>query len=215
MNKTLIVTGGDISQKFLQQIISENKFENIIASDRGIEELYKSNIVPNYIIGDFDSANKSILNKYVNEDKIQVIKLNPEKDYTDTHMALKLAIKLKSTSVTIIGAIGSRVDHTISNVHILKEAMEKNIECEIVNGNNKIKLINSRIEIEKDEKYKYISLIPLTTKVTGINLKGLKYTLTEATLKIGHSIGISNEQINNKAIIELKRGILIIIQSKD
>ena len=72
---------------------------------------------------------------------------------------------------------GTRLDHTIANVHILKEALENNIKAKIVNENNEIQLINKKTIIKKDDKYKYISIIPLTTEVTGVSLKGMKYSL--------------------------------------
>lgn len=215
MLKTIIVSGGDINKNFLEKLNLKNKFNNIIASDKGLEALDKCNIKPNYIIGDFDSLNEKVLNKYINDEEIKIIKLNPEKDYTDTHMALKLAIELKSTDITIIGAIGSRLDHTLANINILKEALEKKVACRILNENNNITLINKNITIKKEEEYPYISLIPLTTNVTGLTLNGFKYPLDNATMEIGKSIGVSNEQIEDNATIKLEEGILIIIRSKD
>lgn len=211
--KTLIVTGGNTEEELITKIYK--KFDLIIASDRGIEVLDKLDIKPNYIIGDFDSADKKILDKYINNKDIVVKRLNPQKDYTDTHMAIKLAIELKSTEITILGAIGSRIDHTISNINTLKEALDNNITCKIENSKNEIQLINKKTQIEKNDNYKYISLIPLTTKVIGITLKGFKYSLSNANLEIGQSIGVSNEQIEKKAEIDLKEGILILIKSKD
>lgn len=213
MIKTLIVSGGNVEDNILNKF--EDGFDYIIASDRGLEELDKYNIIPNYIIGDFDSIDKKVLDKYINNKNVEIKKLNPEKDYTDTHMALKLAIDLKSTEITIIGAIGTRLDHTIANIHILKETLEKNIECKIIDKRNEIQLINKKTILKMDDKYKYISLIPLTTKVSGVTLKGFKYSLEKATLEIGHSIGVSNEQIEKHAEIDLEKGILILIKSKD
>lgn len=215
MVKTLIVSGGDVEEEIFNKIYGSNKFEYIIASDGGLEILDKYNVMPNYIIGDFDSIDKNVLNKYINNKDIVIRELNPEKDYTDTHMAIKLAIELNSTDVTILGAIGTRIDHTIANIHILKETLERGIECRIVNNRNEIQLINKRTVLEMDKGYKYISLIPLTTTVEGITLKGFKYPLSNATLEIGHSIGVSNEQCEKKAEIDIKNGILIMIKSKD
>lgn len=215
MVKTLIVSGGSVNLNFLKTVIEENKFNNIIGSDKGLEALDKCNIKPNYIIGDFDSINSDILNKYLNIKEIKIIRLKPEKDFTDTHMALKLAIDLKSTQITIVGGIGTRIDHTMANISILKEALDNNVSCKLLNENNDISLINKSISIIKDSKYPYISLIPLTTLVDGITLKGFKYNLNNAKMKIGQSIGVSNEQIKEKATIDIKEGILIIIKSKD
>lgn len=215
MIKTLIVTGGNIEKKCFDETCLNNNFDYIIASDKGLQELDTYKVMPSYIIGDFDSIDKKILNKYTNKKNIKIIRLNPEKDYTDTHMALKLAIELNSTNIIILGATGTRIDHLIANIHILKETLDKNIECKIIDSRNEIQLINKSTIIEKDEKYKYISLIPLTTNANGITLKGFKYPLLNAMLKIGHSIGVSNEQINEKAMIDIKEGILILIKSKD
>ena len=214
MIKTLIVSGGNVEEEEITHIYKNNKFNYIIASDGGLKILDKLNILPNYIIGDFDSIDKEVLNKYT-DSNIEIRKLNPEKDYTDTHMALKLAIELKSKDITILGAIGTRMDHTIANIHILREAIEKDIQCKIINNNNEIKLINKTTIISKNDKYKYISLIPITTTVEGVTLTGFKYSLLNDSLKVGQSIGISNEQMDNKGIIDLKSGILILIQSKD
>lgn len=215
MIKTLIMSGGNIEEDCFNKIYKRSKFDCIIASDKGLETLDKYNVTPNYIIGDFDSIDKKILNKYINNKEIIIKELNPEKDYTDTHMAIKLAIELKSTDITVLGAIGTRIDHTIANIHILKESLEKGIDCRIINNKNEIQLINKKAVLEMDKEYKYISLIPLTTKVEGITLKGFKYLLSNATLEVGHSIGVSNEQCEKKAEIDLKSGILIMIKSKD
>ena len=215
MIKTLIVTGGSVSEDFLKDVLYKNEFNNIIASDKGLEVLDKQNIKPNYIIGDFDSIDKKILGKYLNDKSISITKLNPEKDYTDTHMALKLAIEIKSKDITIIGAIGSRLDHTFANINILKEALDKNIPCRIINENNEIYLINKNNILKKDELFPYISLIPLTSSVEGVTLKGFKYLLDNDIMNIGKSIGVSNEQLEDVASIDIKKGILVVIKSKD
>jgi len=235
MNKTLIITGGEINEQFLANEVKQN-YETIIAADRGLETALKLNIHINHIIGDFDSLGTGLRdhigdgvatsnwgqtsrNKKVPKCPVpfgtQIHKLNPEKDYTDTHMALKLAIELGSTDITIIGWNGTRMDHVLGNIHIMKEALENNASCKLVNATNEIKLINKKTIIKEEKKYKYISLIPMTTNVTGITLTGLKYPLQDATLKIGESIGISNEIIDKEASIDIKKGILILIKSKD
>ena len=211
MKTTLIITGGNIKSEFLKKHLEINKYNTIIAVDKGLEALDKLEIEPNYIIGDFDSISEIILKKY----EKNIITLNKEKDYTDTHMALKLAIEIKSDKVVILGATGTRIDHTIANIHILKEALANNLQCTIMDENNKIFLIDKSTEIKQDKNYKYLSIIPLTTEATGITLKGFKYLLNNGKLTVGESIGVSNEQIEPKATIEVKNGILIIIYSKD
>ncbi len=214
MKSTLIVSGGELETEFLNKFTKTKKIDYIIAVDGGLEKLDKIKINPTHIIGDFDSINDEVLKKYSTKN-IEITKLNPEKDYSDTHMALKLAIKLKSDEVYILGALGKRMDHAIANIHILKVALDNNIKCKIMDEKNEIQLISKGIKSIQKSIYKYISLFPLTTEVIGITLKGFKYPLDNAILNIGHSIGVSNEMVEENAEVEIKDGILIMIQSMD
>lgn len=190
--------------------------QNIIAGDRGLEALYQLKIIPNHIVGDFDSVSAEILEFYKTQSQITFHTFNSEKDNTDTDIALQLAIGLKSSKITIMGALGKRMDHALANIHILKNALEANIPCQIIDEHNRIYLINRSIQLEKNKVYgKYVSLIPLTSTVEGLTLTGFKYPLNDYTLPIGTSLGISNEIITDTAHIEMKKGILIVIESKD
>lgn len=190
--------------------------QNIIAGDRGLEALYQLKIIPNHVVGDFDSVSPKILEFYKKQPQIIFHTYNAEKDNTDTDIALKLAIQINSSEITILGALGKRMDHAIANIHILKDALEANTPCQIIDTYNRIYLINTEKTLEKDKTYgKYISLIPLTSTVEGLTLKGFKYPLNKYNLPIGTSLGISNEMIEDIAHIEMEKGILIVIESKD
>ena len=190
--------------------------QNIIAGDKGLEALYQLKIIPNHVVGDFDSVSPEILEFYKKQSQIIFHTFNAEKDNTDTDIAFKLAIQLKSSKITILGALGKRMDHAIANIHILKDALEANIPCQIIDEHNRIYLINKEMTLEKDKVYgKYVSLIPLTSTVEGLTLTGFKYPLNHYTLPIGTSLGISNEIIGDIAHIEMKKGILIVIESRD
>lgn len=190
--------------------------QNIIAGDKGLEALYQLKIIPNYVVGDFDSVSPEILEFYKKQQQIIFHTFNAEKDNTDTDIALKLAIQLKSSKITILGALGKRMDHALANMHILKDALEANIPCQIMDEYNRIYLINTSIQLEKDKIYgKYVSLIPLTSTVEGLTLIGFKYPLNDYTLPIGTSLGISNEIVTDTAHIKMKNGILIVIESRD
>ena len=190
--------------------------QNIIAGDRGLEALYQLKIIPNHVVGDFDSVSPEILKFYKKQSQIIFHTYHAEKDNTDTDIALNLAIQLKSSKITILGALGRRMDHALANIHILKDGLEANIPCQIIDEHNRIYLINTSIQLEKDKIYgKYVSLIPLTSTVEGLTLAGFKYPLHDYTLPIGTSLGISNEIVTDTAHIEMKNGILIVTESRD
>ena len=80
-------------QTYWKNIIKIICGENIIAVDKGLEALYQLHIIPNHVVGDFDSAFPEILEFYKNQSQIIFHKFNAEKDNTDTDIAVKLAIE--------------------------------------------------------------------------------------------------------------------------
>ncbi len=213
---TVIVSGGEIHLDLLKNVYETKKPQIIIAVDKGLEALHTLHIMPNHIVGDFDSVDNIVLEEYQNNLQIEKHTYHPEKDYTDTDIALKLAIRIASSHITILGALGSRFDHSLANIHILVNALEAQIPCEIIDTHNRIYLVNRSHTIKKEEAYgKYISLIPLTSSVEGLTLTGFQYPLNNACLTFGKSLGVSNEIVEDTACIHLTNGVLIVIESKD
>ncbi len=99
---SLIITGGNINKNLLKTHLETNKYDIIIAVDKGLEFL--GDIKPDYIVGDFDSVNIDILKKYESLG-VKIKRLIPEKDFTDTESALDFAINMKVSELTIIGGI--------------------------------------------------------------------------------------------------------------
>lgn len=218
MNRIIIVTGGSINEDFARKFIEINEYNYIIAVDGGLRLLHKIDIEPNCLVGDFDTIDKEILEIYTARDDIEVIRLIPEKDYTDTHTAILKAIDFKPDEICILGGTGSRLDHTISNIQLLLLPLKENIKARIINENNTIYLIDSDTIINKSETHgEYISLIPFEDSVKGVTLEGFKYPLDDYDFDKLNSIslGVSNELIKNIGKIRLKSGILLVIEAKD
>ena len=211
--RTLIITGGKINKEFVHKHILIDRYKLIIAVDGGLIFAYENKININLIIGDLDTVPKDLVKVYKGKN-IQILKYNSDKDYTDTHLAINYAMENGATEIEILGGIGSRLDHTLANIHVLKLPLEKNVKCKIINDNNCIYLVDEYIEIKKSI-WKNVSLIPLTTEVEGVITEGLKYKLNNSCLQIGHSIGISNEIEGESASIRVGKGILIVIESRD
>lgn len=184
----------------------------VIAADGGAVHLEKMNIKPDILLGDFDSFTKGNLADY-KEQGIEIMRFPVKKDMTDSELAINLAIEKGCKQIILIGATGSRLDHTMANLFMLKMMLDKGIEGWIVNENNQITLIKDRLEIKKQEKVN-VSLIPLT-KVTGVNLEGFYYPLNDATLEVGSTWGVSNRLTADKGIITIKSGLLFVMLTKD
>lgn len=218
---TIIITGGFVDATFAKAYLEAESFDMVIAADRGVETAKLLNIPIDYILGDFDSLEPSILvelkNQLANDDSGLILKeFPPEKDYTDTHLAIVTAIESGATKVTILGATGTRLDHVMANVNLLSICLNYGIEAKIVDAHNQIYVIDSDKHLKKDKIHgKYVSLIPYTDYVTGVTLIGFKYPLCDMTMTKGNSLGISNELLEEEGVIKLDKGILIVIESRD
>lgn len=212
----LVVTGGSIQDDFAVEYIRKKKFDQMIAADSGMEFFYRMGMVPQHIVGDFDSAKPEILSYFRKQDGIEFLEFRPEKDETDTELALTLALTLGAEKICVLGATGTRLDHVLGNIHLLCKPLEKGVSCVLVDANNRIRLIADKFLMKKEEQFgKYVSFLPLTTQAEGVTLRGFKYPLSGYTMTSDNSLGVSNEILADTAEVEIESGILIMIESRD
>jgi len=182
---------------------------HIIACDGGLRHAHAMGMTPDAIIGDMDSVPPDLLES-TKRSGTKTIIYPTMKDETDLELAMIHAHALGATSIKILGALGGRIDHALANMHLL--AMYPQI-TEIWDEETSIQLIVSSLTLPKSD-YVTLSLIPLTTEVTGITTHGLIYPLRGETLKVGSSRGISNCFSEDAAIVTIDTGLLLAIRVK-
>ena len=215
VNKILIITGGQVDEFFLSNHLLQEQYTMIIAADRGLVIADRLNLPLDFIVGDFDSVSKAVLNKY-RELSTPIQTFPTEKDKTDTQIAIELAIMHNASEIDIIGATGSRLDHVLANIHLLMLPLQLKISACMIDPNNKIYLKNESFVLMKNKQFgDYVSLLPFSEKVHSLTLKGFKYSLNNITLTAGNSLGISNEIKVEEAFVEFTDGILIVIESRE
>jgi len=214
--KTIIISGGSLDYDFAAEYVRKWQPDVLIAADKGMQFCYQYQFVPDYVMGDFDSVESSIRDYYQSHPDVEMVAFQPEKDDTDTEIAFLKAMEIGSDEVVILGAFGGRMDHCIANIQLLKLAVGKGIRASLADPQNSISLIDQKTVLRKEEQYgKYVSFLPFTDQVTGINLQGYKYPLEQYTMIKGPAIGVSNEMVEDECVVDLKDGILLMIQSKD
>lgn len=214
----LIISGGRLEDVFAASYVKKHHFDITIAVDAGMGFFYRKVMAPDFIVGDFDSVNPKVLRKFTEMEKgrPKILQFQPEKDETDTELAVRTAIDQGCKKIHILGATGSRMDHALGNIHLLGMAMEHGVEAVIADANNRIRMVNQGFALRREEQYgDYVSLIPFTPQVTGLTLKGFKYQVEDFTLKCYHSLGVSNEIAEEQAEIAFQEGTLLVIESKD
>ena len=219
MKRGLIITGGKIDLEFAGQYIKTHSFDCVVSVDGGLKYTKELGVMPNAIVGDFDTIHKEILDEYRKIPSILWDVHKPEKDETDTELAINTAIKLGCDDLVIFGATGGRLDHEWSNVHLLKTCLDQNVDACLLDRQNKVFLIAppGREFDQKDAFVKYISFIPMTSQVKGITLEGFKYLLKDKSFSIGLEAGrmISNEMAETHAKLYFTEGILICMETRD
>lgn len=214
--KALIVTGGALDCSFAKEYLKNEKFDLRIAADSGMTFFYEIGENPDYIVGDFDSADEKILNYFKKQKEIVFREFCPEKDETDTELALTMALSANADEICMLGATGSRLDHVIGNIFLLCKPLKKGIPCTLVDRHNRIRLVNQTLCLEKKKQFgQYVSVLPFTQQASGVNLRGFKYPLADAVLTKDNSLGVSNEITDEVAEIEIGEGIVIVIESRD
>ena len=242
MIDTIIVSGGDIQSDFAPYFLKKNietaGRENIrlIAADRGLEFFLDYLILPDVVIGDFDSLSEDGKNflEMQNEDipyggmlewklqkgegkVVEVVRLRPEKDDSDTQSAMNYAIQNGAKEIVILGVTGNRVDHLMANFGLLILAQKQDTEVALADRYNYMKLIPSGTILKKAEQFgKYVSFFPLGGDVTGLTLEGFKYPLDKYHLTTADSgLTVSNEISEEYAKVTYESGTLLMIMSRD
>ena len=211
-HRALIFAGGVLGARALRTIRPDD-FR--IGVDSGALFLLKSGFPPHLAIGDFDSvteeekeAIRAAAAEYRDCDPVA-------KDLTDSEMAVREALRRGFERIVLWGAIGSRFDHSLANVHLLKQAHDAGSELIVADENNDIRLCADRVRIDAEDGFKYVSLLPLTPEVRGVTLEGFRYPLRNAVLKLGWSLGVSNELERVSGTITVGEGLLLVIRSRD
>ncbi len=187
--------------------VSFTKADFVIACDAGYIHAQRADIVPDVIIGDFDS--------YLGDlpGGVEIIRTKPEKDDTDTMMALKLAIRRGYRRIMLVGALGGRVDHMLANISLIAFAATKGADLQIVDGHHQIFAVRDGKRRVPRSSWRNLSVFAFDTECTGVTLKGVKYLLEGAVLTNTFALGVSNEFTEDIAEISVESGILIVVLS--
>ncbi len=186
---------------------SFKKAELVIACDAGYVHAQRAEIIPDVLIGDFDSYKGEL------PGGPEIIRTKPEKDDTDTMMALKLAIKRGYRRIMLVGALGGRVDHMLANISLVAFAATKGADLQIVDGHHQIFAVRNGKRRVPKSSWRNLSVFAFDTECTGVTLRGVKYPLEGATLTNTFALGVSNEFTEDVAEISVESGILIVVLS--
>lgn len=214
MNKgnCILIGAGDLTISEIP--VGENDL--CIAVDGGYEYCKLLEIVPDYILGDFDSISEKqaeTVAEIAKTEEDKVVVLPVEKDDTDMLAAIKLGLSEGYQSFRIYGGMGGRLEHTIANIQSLLYLKEHNAVGYLMDGTGMI-LVAKEEEISfQDSLEGYMSLFSLGDKAS-VSIENMKYLLKEQEVTNSFPVGISNEFIYGyKGKVTVHSGSVVIIVS--
>lgn len=189
-----------------------------VAVDGGVRFFLRSQLRPDIIIGDFDSAPR-LTNVYLSG--IEVLRFSPRKDKTDSQIAVEMAMERGADEIEICGALGlTEIDHTLENIfllHLIKRASRlyrRQIFGRIISPVSEVILLEDEKAEIAGRKGDYLSLLPLSDGVN-VRFKGLVYPAPKSTLKFGDSLSLRNQFAASRAEIAVKgKALLVTVRKK-
>ena len=186
--------------------IKKREQDLLIAVDGGYDVVKKLNIVPDVVIGDFDSVSQL-------PEEEKCIRLNPIKDETDMLYSVQYAREEGYNNIYMLGAPGGRrISHTVSNLQTLQYFDE--LHCFLFDREEVLFLVKDA-SVTFDAKCSgYLSVFSLTDKSIGVEEKGLKYEISDAELTSSFPIGVSNEFLGQESLVSVKKGTLLLVMEQ-
>jgi thiamine pyrophosphokinase len=207
----LIVTNGTITDlSYLKQLTEKN--ETILCADGAVRYLRQINCLPSVVMGDFDSISESDL-AWILTNQVQMIQYEVRKDLTDTEIAVLHALEMNADVIRIIGAWGSRIDHSLGNLYLLKMIRDHQSTGIIVDQNFEIRLIEGHIVLPW-RPGETVSFIPAGEIASGVTLAGFEYGLEGEEIRMGSSRGLSNVVIQDAPEVTVLKGSLFAVRNK-
>jgi thiamine pyrophosphokinase len=182
----------------------------IICADGGGYHSLRLGIVPDVLIGDFDSLSKSDIEGI---GATTVISFPVLKDKTDAHLAVDEALRRGSTQVVLAGAIGGRLDHTLANIGLLRLLHRHGVKAVASDGHQTVYYVTDELVLT-GRAQQTLSVLPLTPEIDGLSLTGLRWGLNSTYLELGDTRTMSNEFLGGPARVALKSGELLVIVSQ-
>ncbi len=204
MNRCIIICG--YLNGTIRQAVSLQPNDYIICADGGLDLAAAEHIRPHLYIGDGDSSRIDFDGPCIH--------LPIRKDDTDLMAAIKYAADHDMNQLCIVGGLGGRFDHSIASIQSLAYALEHGMDARLVDAETTVCLCRDRITLPRRTGFT-LSVFAYGGPCTGVDISGTSYLLQNATLAPDFPLGVSNAIVDEKAIVSVKTGTLLVICSKD
>lgn len=186
----------------------------MVAVDGGLRHVLELQLQPDWLIGDLDSAAPDQLEK-LDLQHTRMLEFPADKDSTDLELTLRHLVDLSVKRITMVGLTGGRLDHMLANIFLLA-SFDWPFSIDFHSDSGRGFLLTPKHAFKKSlPNDTVLSLLPLTSSVTGVSTKGLHYCLSEAEITFGSTLGVSNivQADSNQEVVcvTIRSGKLLVI----
>ncbi len=179
----------------------------VIACDYGLHHAHRAGVRPDLLVGDFDSFHD------IPDTDIPTLRVKPEKDDTDTGLAVQQGMKLGYRDFYILGALGGRLDHQLANLHTAASIALSGGRCVLESDDTLVCTVHNEELIVPRRTGWALSVFAWGGDARGVDLENVKYPLQDASLSCDYPIGVSNEFEADTAVIRVRDGLLFVVLS--
>lgn len=215
--RALVVADGDVDPA---QLRHEAALPGtlVIGADGGAARAHEAGVRVDLVVGDLDSIEPSLLAS-LEASGAEVRRSVPDKDESDTELALLAALEQGASPIVVLGALGgARVDHALANVLLLAHPRLDGTDVAILDGRTHIRRIGTDtgpgVAPLTGARGDLVTLLALTGPVEGVTTHDLRYPLHAETLTPGPARGLSNELLGPTASVTTVRGQLLVIHAR-
>lgn len=191
----------------------------VVAADGGALRARALGLEPDVVVGDWDSLPAAELER-LRARGAELIELRPDKDESDTEIALLATVGRGATRVTVLGAFGGRrLDHALANVALLAHPAVAGCDIVLLDGSARASLIAAPDGAGRPVTRPLpgrvgdlVSLLPLGGDANGVTTRGLRFSLRHEPLRLGPARGLSNVREAETAEVELDDGLLLVVE---
>ena len=175
----------------------------VIAADGGLRHTQALGIVPQEILGDFDSLGYA-------PEGARVFPV--EKDDTDAMLAARRGLALGFREFWYYGSLdGPRLDHTVANYQTLQYLADHGAAGFLIGRDFLATVVKNGSLSFPAGGEGLISLFCLGADARGVDIQGLYYPLENGVLTAGFPLGVSNHFTGVPARISVEAGSLLVL----
>lgn len=192
--------------EFTADHFAAQKFDCVIAVDAGYGHLERIGVMPDLVVGDFDSL--GYVPAHAN------VEVHPShKDASDIELAMERAFERGFDTLVVYGCLSGRLDHTYGVLQLLAKFARRGLRVFAVGDSFAVAALEggkrSSLRFDAVESG-MLSVFALSDAAIGVDEIGLEYPLDKATLTNDEPLGVSNEFIGRPATVSVESGTLLV-----